>query len=722
MQIGALTRFVLAHKRLVVACWVVITLVGIASISKATGALSQEFNLPGREGSETSKAILTTYGNGGQQPPLVLVVTLPANGKIDDPKVKTKLQNFFDKIQAAAPHSRIASYLTTGDRAFVAKDGRTTFGFVFTPAGRGFADSPEVGAVRLAVDALKRDPDVHATLGDQIHLSGYNELATGGGGGDGASLLAETLIGGGGALVVLAFVFGSFLALVPLLMAAIAIVTTFLVIWGVTTVADVSFIVQFLVALIGLGVAIDYALLIVTRWREEREAGLDNEAAVQRAMETAGSSVVFSGTTVGIGLFALVVLPVPALRSIGYGGMLIPVISVIVATTLLPVMLATVGPRLDWPRLRRGDQTSQAWLAWARLVVRRRWIAAALAVALLAILIIPAFSLSVGDPRADSLAKGGEAHDGLVALEQSGIGSGVLLPFEVLVKGTDPAAAAAALGKLQDVRGAIAPDGAAWRRADSALVAVLPAVDGNSTAGRDTLDRVRSGAHALPGTVRVGGPAAENADFVAAVYGNFPLMVALIGVVTFVLLVRAFRSIVLPLKALVLNGLSVGAAFGILVFVWQQGHGSHLIWGVTPTGSITAFVPLMVFAFLFGLSMDYEVFILARMREEYDAHGDTDGAVVRGIGLTGRLVTSAALILFLAFAALGSGPEVTIKVFATGLAAGILLDATVIRALLVPALVSVMGQLNWWLPAGLERFVPHSAAGRAAPSVGAEAD
>jgi len=196
--------------------------------------------------------------------------------------------------------------------------------------------------------------------------------------------------------------------------------------------------------------------------------------------------------------------------------------------------------------------------------------------------------------------------------------------------------------------------------------------------------------------------------------------------VTFILLVRAFRSILLPLKAIILNVLSVAAAYGVLVLVWQDGYGSDLIWGYTATGSITAFIPLIVFAFLFGLSMDYEVFILARMREEYDITGDTDAAIVRRIGFTGRLVTSAALILFLAFAALGSAPVVVVKILATGLAAGILLDATVVRALLVPATVSLLGHWNWWTPGWLDRFVPrdvHSAkGGPAVVAVGSEAD
>jgi RND superfamily putative drug exporter len=696
VRMAALTRFVLSHKRLVAACWLLATVVAVASVSSAVGALSDEGSVPG-EGAETSQAILQTYGNGGQVPPLVPVVTLPDGTTVDSPGIGDELAKLFTDIQSAAPNARIASYASTGDRAFVSEDGRTTFGLVFIPLGAGFAEAPETAAVRQALAGA-------TVAGAPVHLTGYSELEAGGTNEDGGGALVETLIAAGGALVVLAWVFGSFLALVPLLVAAVAILTTLLAIWGVTFVVHVSTIVEFIVPLIGLGVAIDYALLIVTRWREEREAGLDNDAAVQRTMETAGSAVVFSGITVGVSLVALVVLPVPFLRSIGYAGMLIPLISVLVAITLLPVLLATVGPRLDWPRLRRGTQESRAWSAWARLVVRRRWIAAGVALVILAALVVPALSLTVGDPRADSLSRGGDAYDGLVALERVGIGAGVLLPFEVLARQSDPGTVAAALGQAQDVRAAVAPGGNAWRKDDGAVILVLPAVDGNSAAGRDTLDRVRAAASELPGTVQVGGPAALNADFIDAVYGNFPLLVGLVALVTFVLLVRAFRSLLLPLKAVVLNVLSVGAAYGVLVLVWQDGYGAKLIWDYTATGSITPFIPLTVFAFLFGLSMDYEVFILARMREEYDATGSTDEAIVRGIGFTGRLVTSAALILFLAFAALGSGPVVPLKILATGLAAGILLDATVIRALLVPATVSLFGHWNWWLPSWLNRF------------------
>jgi RND superfamily putative drug exporter len=208
----------------------------------------------------------------------------------------------------------------------------------------------------------------------------------------------------------------------------------------------------------------------------------------------------------------------------------------------------------------------------------------------------------------------------------------------------------------------------------------------------------------------VGGQGASDADFTGAVYGSFPLMLALIALVTLILLARAFRSLVLAAKAVIFNLISLGVAYGVMVLVWQQGHGSHALWSIPATGSITVYVPLLTFAFLFGLSMDYEVFIISRIREEYDATGSTDEAVIRGIGRTGRLVTSAALILFLAFLALSATPETAIKMLATALGAGILLDALVIRSLLLPSLIGVLGRWNWWLPAPAARLL------RVAPS------
>jgi RND superfamily putative drug exporter len=342
--------------------------------------------------------------------------------------------------------------------------------------------------------------------------------------------------------------------------------------------------------------------------------------------------------------------------------------------------------------------------------VRRRWAAAGTAIVVLAALLLAASNLQLGIGNPSTLAKSGDARQGLEALRSSGIGSGAMLPHEILTPSPDARAVVAKTAALAGVHGAVAPTAPDWSHAGLSAVLTFPVADGGSTAGRDTTTLVRDVAHAAAPNARVGGQPAQNADFIDAVYGNFPLMIGVIAFITFVLLARAFRSLVLPLKAVVLNVVSVAAAWGVLQFVWQAGHGSHAIWGIAPTGAITSWIPLMVFAFLFGLSMDYEVFILARMREEYDRTGSTTEAIVRGIGRTGRLVTSAALILFLAFLSLASSPGTDIKVMATGLAAGILLDATVIRALLVPALVSLFGRWNWWMPSWSARLL------RVAPS------
>jgi RND superfamily putative drug exporter len=620
--------------------------------------------------------------------------------------VRAQLKGVEDTIVKALPGSRAAGYGSTGDKAFLSKDGRTAFAVAYPPPDpdQPFGDNPK--AEKKARAALKG-----ATVaGAPVHLSGYDALNNSTGGQDGPGVLVEALIGGLGALLVLGFVFGSLLALVPLLMAIPAIMTSFLTVYGITAITPVSPIVQFLIALIGLGVAIDYSLLIVVRWREELAHGKHGDEAIVRAMETAGRAVVFSGTTVAIGLLALVLLPLPFLRSVGYGGLVIPLLSVVVAVTLLPVVLHSWGTKLDWPHRRTDDKASAAWTRWAEGVVRHRWVSALAAFAVLVALLIFASNMHAGVSDVDTIAKSGDAKDGLVALEESGIGKGALQPHEIIVTGGQPEKVASAVAAVDGIHGAVAPASADWRRDGTELVEAFPKPDGSGQEGRDLVGTVRATAHANAPDSQLGGAVAQNADFIDAVYSNFPAMIVLISVITFILLARAFRSLLLPAKAVVLNVISVCAAWGVLVLFWQQGHGSEAIWGIAATGSITAWIPLMVFAFLFGLSMDYEVFILARMREEYDATGNTDEAVVRGIGRTGRLVTSAALILFLAFMSMASGPQTDVKVLATGLAAGILLDATIIRALLVPAVVSLFGRWNWVLPAGIARVL------RVAPS------
>jgi RND superfamily putative drug exporter len=694
-MMSSLTRWVLSHKRTVVLAWVVLTIAGIAAAGPASDALKPEFSVPNKEGWETNVSITERYrGTGGESPPLVPVVTIPEGESVDSPAVRRDLAAMDARLERALPQARIASYASTGDKTFVSDDGRTTYAIVHpTPdPDSSFGENPR--AERVARNAL----DGATVAGEPVKLTGFDALMNDSGSeNEGPGVLLEAVLGGVGALIVLAFVFASLLAFVPLVMAFVSIMTTFLLLLGLTELTAVSPIVQFLIALIGLGVAIDYSLLVVSRWREERSHGHSGDEAVQRAMETAGRAVVFSGVTVAIGLLALIALPLPFLRSMGYGGMLIPLVSTVVAITLLPVVLAKLGPRLDWPHRRTDDKASRAWTRWAQAVSRRRWLAAGAGMAVIVALAFSATNIQLGSSDADTVARSGDAKEGLVALEEAGIGEGALLPHEILVEGgTDPQGLAAELSGVEGIHGAVAPEG--WRSGGTAIVEAIPVPDSGTDEGGETLTAVRDTAHAAGPDVRVGGQPASNADFIDAVYGSFPLMIALITITTFILLARAFRSLLLPAKAIVLNVLSIAAAWGVLVLVWQLGYGSEAIWDIQATGSIPSWMPLMVFAFLFGLSMDYEVFILSRMREEYDRTGSTETAVVQGIGRTGRLVTSAALILFLSFVSMASGPETDVKMMATGLAAGILLDATVIRALIVPAVISLMGRWNWWLP------------------------
>lgn len=696
----SLTRWVLEHRAVVLLAWLVIAIAAFASTQPASNALSQEFNLPGYESSDAADLIYSQYGNGGNRVsgPLVQVVQLPEGTTVDSPGVRDELAGAFGQIAAAVPGSRVADYATTGDRLFVSEDGGTTFGVVWYPPSDTVAFEP----ARDAIDAMHEAAADTDVAGSPIQITGFDALFVPDEESGGPSLLIEVLIGGIGALFVLAFVFGSLMALVPLLMAAIAIPTTFLLLWPLAATTEVSIVVQFLIALIGLGVAIDYSLLIVMRWREEHASGRDNRESVIAAMDHAGRAVIISGLAVAIGLVALAVLPIPFLRSIGFAGMLIPLVSVLIGITLLPVILDSIGPRLDRIGFRRRiASTGQGWVPWGRLVVQRRVLMGALALLILALLLIPVADFSTGNPRADSYASSGQAREGLDLLTEAGLGSGVLLPYDVIVTGGDAGATEAAFDEIGGVFGAVAPDNEQWRQGDSATLNVFPREAGDT----DVINGVRDTAGSQEGEVLVGGFDPATADFNEAIYGNFIYVALVIIAITFILLARVFRSLLLPLKAILFNIVSIGAVWGFMVWFWQKGNGSGALFDIEPTGVLTVWIPLMVFAFLYGLSMDYEIFILSRMREEYDRDGSTDRAVVAGIARTGRLVTAGSLILFLAFIALAASPGTDIKVFATALAVGILLDATIVRSMLLPAFVSVLGRWNWWMPVWAARIL-----------------
>ncbi len=691
-------EFVLKHRRWVIGFWLLVIVVGGALSSKVNNRLTIDFSLPGQPGTDTAQKIQNLTGSGGFTSPYLVTVTVP-QGKVTDARNKNAVNKAFDALGhpdalnlPTQPQLRVLDAQSTGDQnAFVTDDGKTAYAMVFYK----FDHSP---TQKLLTDPIKALVKSSAPAGSTIGITGEDVLASGDSS-SGPGVLGEVLLGGVGALAVLLFVFGSFLAFLPLIVAAASILATFIMLLPITYATNVSFIVEFLVALIGLGVAIDYSLLFVTRWREEKDHGRDNHEAVVVAMQTAGRAVVFSGVTVAIGLLALIVLPVPFMRSMGYGGALIPVASVLTTLSFTPAILGGIGPRIDWPKLRHESRASKFWSRWARGVVKYRIASAVAALAMLGVLIAAFFGVKIGQASSASLAHSGQAYRALHTLETGGVPNGALTPIEILVK-SDPAVVAKVTTDVAKADGitSVVTSASSSVRGQTVLVAIPK----NETVNSKSVDVVRTVQKVLDGedgVIGSTGLGTAQIDFLHAVYGNFPLMLAIIALLTYVLLARAFRSLLLPLKAIILNLLSLGATFGAMVFFWQEGHGSKAIFNIAATGAVTFWIPLMVFAFLFGLSMDYEVFILSRIREEYDGARSTDAAVIEGIGRTGRLVTCAALILFLAFTALATGPGTDLKTMATGLGIGIILDATIVRALLVPALVSLFGKWNWYLPA-----------------------
>src|SRR4051812_30580815 len=345
-----------------------------------TDRLTFDFSLPGQPGYEAEQQLIETFGTSTADT-LVPVLTVPSGGTVAERA--DDIGRVFDAVRAAVPQARIVDLSSTGDRRFVTADGRSTFALIQGPLPQGFGPG-------ISAQVQPGFEQAAAAAGPGTGLTSYALLAAGGDT-EGPSVLVETLFGAVGALAVLIFVFASFLAFVPLVIAAVSILTTFLLVLGLTYLTDVSFVVQFLVALVGLGVAIDYSLLVVSRWREERAHGRTNDEAVVVATVQAGHAVLASGVTVAISLLALIIVPVPFLRSMGLGGMLIPLVSVAVVLTLLPALLSKIGPRVDWPRIRHDAVAARGWSAWARLIVRRRWWATGVAVVVLGLIIAPVF-------------------------------------------------------------------------------------------------------------------------------------------------------------------------------------------------------------------------------------------------------------------------------------------------------------------------------------------
>ena len=709
-----LTHAVTHHRRIVIGAWIVMTLFGGFAAGQVADRFAVDFGVPGYSAYEANQRTLQALGSGEVEP---FIAVLTAEGDIT--KVDGVKEAIAQAAAATTPQaggSRVSSYFDGDDDTYLSADRRTTFAAIY-PAGKLTFDGVEDEPTRTALAAA-------APPGVTTHLTGIQPLFAEAADGEtgGPSILVEAIIGGVGALIILLFTFGTLPAIaMPLVVAIAAILNTFTLVWILTYVTDVSLVVQFLIALVGLGIAIDYALLIIFRFREELRHGADTQAAITQTMRHAGRSVIVSGTTVAVGLISMIIIPVPFIRSIGIGGMLIPAVSVLAAITLLPALLSMIGPKINSARVlpRRmveGSDDPQAglWNRWSRIVMRRPALIATIGTAIVAVLLFYGVQLNPASAQAKDFPGAGDAHAGYQTLTGAGISPGVLLPMQVVIEG--PAAAgdlSAAVRRLEATPGIVGAAAPPQSRATNfAVVEAIADADAAAKSTRATIDRLKDETvpaiqAELEGTTKVtlSGVGPQDREFVNAVYGTFPWVLAFVVLLTFVLLMRAFRSIILPLKAVILNLVSLLAAFGIIVFIFQKGNGSEAIWNVPSTDAIISWIPLMIFAFLYGLSMDYEVFMLTRMREAYDETGNTTEAISLGLARTGKLVTSAALVLMFAFFVLSTGPGTDIKQFGIGLAAGIIFDATVIRALLVPSLMRLLGRWNWWLPKGAARLV-----------------
>ncbi len=528
-------------------------------------------------------------------------------------------------------------------------------------------------------------------------------------------LLIGELVALPAAALVLLFIFGTLsAALVPIVLGLVTVPTTLGAIWLVAHEVTMAIYVQNLVSIIGIAIAIDYSLIVVYRFREELNRLGQVELALAETMRTAGQAVFFSGVTVAIGLALLLLMPVPFIQSIGVGGVMIPIISIAAALTLLPAVLGVLGHRIDRLRVlpssllaRREDPEQGIWARLARLIMRRP-LPIALATGgllLVAALPVPQLSLSLGStenlPGTSDAVRGAE----LLARE---LGKGATSPINVIVdRGSRGGIARLATGLARDPGVALVQPPVADPSGRYERITVISRDDYGTDRAKQLVHRIRDQEIEAAGLQRdrvyVGGAPAAGVDLIARAYGAFPWLVLGVLGITYLVLLRAFRSLLLPLKAVILNALSIVATYGILVATFRWGLGQAI--GLPQADQVEFWIPIFLFAMLFGLSMDYEVFLLSRMREIYDETGDNDTAVALGLEKTGRIITAAAAIMVAAFIGFVLGSLLGLRQFGWGLAVAVAVDATIIRVLLVPSMMKLMGDWNWYLPAWVARLL-----------------
>lgn len=688
------------HRWWALVLWVLV-LAGVTAGSRLAGDdYHNDFTLPGAE-SQQAQDLLAERAPSRAGATLDIVVRDP--GGVDRPATRATVEAMLADVRALPHVVEVVSPYPAGPA--VSEDGTIAYATVALDVP---AESMPADDTRRIIDAARAADGPGLTVevgGDPARAAEEAE----GGAAEGAGLLA--------ALVVLVLLFGSLLAAsLPIIIAVFAVGTAIGLVTLASHVATVADFTAPLIILVGLGVGIDYALLVFSRFRGELTAGADRATAARTALDTAGRTVFFAGTTVIIALLGLVLLGLGALQGVAVALAVTVLVTMLAALVLLPALLGLFGARLERAMARRREkkphrEEGRLWRRWSDAVARRPWPAVLLPLVALVALSAPVLDMRLGfaDAGNDAASKTSTRAYELLA---EGSGPGVNGPLVVVVDAGDrPVEAAArtvqqALAATPGVASATPP--IPVEGGGVATVIAFPTSAPQDEATEQLVARLRD--DVLPPLARdndvavlVGGPTAAVIDVSAALGDRLPLFVAVVVGLSALLLLLLFRSLLIPLKAAVLNLLSVGAAMGVVVLVFQHGA-----FGVPP-GPIEAYVPVMIFAIVFGLSMDYEVFLLARMHEEWERTRDAPGAIREGLATTGRVVTAAAAIMVVVFGAFVLSPDRMLQQFGLGLAVAVLIDAVIIRCLLLPAVMRLFGARAWWLPESLARRLPRLA-------------
>ena len=688
--------------------WIAVVFLGIlAIVTLLGGSLTTEGKPTNNPESERAEDVrLAAFPPDASTTVTDIVVIRSEEYTVDSPEFKAFVRRFVEDDQISAL-AGARTYLDDESPARVSDDRHATI------VPLALLDDDETEALVEKVAAVEDDGSFAVsvtgdeTLDHDFNLLSEEDLQEG-----------ELQFGLPAALIILLLVFGAVVAgLVPLLMAIVAIVVAL----GLTALLaqqfELSVFVINMLTGMGLALGIDYSLFVVSRYREERGQGRDESGAIEAAGGTASRAVLFSGTAFVIAMLGMLLVPSSIMRSLAAGAILVGIVSVLAALTLLPALLGLLGDRVNALRIpivgRRSYEASNPegrfWGAIVRRVLRRPGLSLALSVGLLVALALPVFRIDVGTGGVSTLPDRFVSKQGFLALERDFPGT-TPDPAEIVVSNASGDGAAAALGEL---RGRLAADrrfgaGELQRSTDGevALLSVPVEGDPSSTSAINAVGELRSEIvpEAFASTdaeVLVGGTTSENIDYFDSVIDPAPWVIAFVLLLTFVLLTVVFRSVVVAATAVALNLLSVGAAYGLLVLVFQEGVGADLL-GFQQTDTIEAWVPLFLFSVLFGLSMDYQVFLLSRIRERFDESRDTTDAVTFGVGSTARIITGAALIIVAVFAGFARGDLVMFQQMGFGVAVALLIDATIIRSILLPSAMKLLGDWNWYLPRWLE--------------------